>query len=538
MSTLGHHWISGRPVAGDGERFHALDPTSSAELPFSFAEATADEIEQAMAGAATAHQAWKRLPRQRRVDLLRAIAAGIEALGDELSERAHHETGLPLARLAAERGRTTAQLLSFADLVAEGSFLDLRVDTAQAEREPIPRPDLRSWQQALGPVVVFGASNFPLAFSVAGGDTASALAAGCPVVVKGHPCHPGASELVARQISRAVESLDLPAGTFSLLHGRGHEVGSTLVAHPEARAVGFTGSFAGGKALFDRAVSRERPIPVYAEMGSVNPVFLLPGALSRNPGRLAAETAVSATLGVGQFCTQPGILVVLEGEAADQMGHELGRALVGQAPGTLLSEGIHRAFDAGVDRLRSTPEVAPLIEGSGDSGRWAAPREEGARAVGFRVSGEAFLGAPELREEVFGPVTLLVVCRNLEEMLEVARGLDGQLTATVHAGEEDLAALETLVPILEERAGRLVFGGFPTGVEVCPSMVHGGPYPATMDGRSTSVGTMAIRRWTRPVCYQGMPESMLPAELRNPNPEGLLRLVDGVWSREAIPGAR
>lgn len=527
MELRGNQKIGSAETREGRDEFQAVDPKTGEALEPRYAEATEAEVDRAFALAAAAHRSWKPLPRARRADLLERIADEIEALGDGLLERAERETALPASpRLAGERGRTTGQLRMLAAAVREGSFLEPRIDRAQPDRQPLPKPDVRSLRQPIGPVAVFGASNFPLAFSVAGGDTAAALAAGCPVVVKAHPHHPGTSEMAASAIRRAVDALGLPEGTFSLVHGRTPAVGAALVTHPEARAVGFTGSFAGGKALFDLAASRPRPIPVYAEMGSTNPVFLLPGALAERADELAEGVTGSVTLGAGQFCTNPGLLIAVRGEGTERFAAALARKLEAAPLGTLLHAGIRAGYDTGLERLRSVAGVSPLTSAPADG----TPGCD-VRPAAFRTDAATFRSHPELGEEVFGPATVLVECSSAEDLLGLSRGLGGQLTATVHGTAEDIEAFAGLTEILEEKAGRLVFGGYPTGVEVCPSMHHGGPFPATTDPASTSVGTAAIRRFTRPVCYQNAPPGVLPAELRDENPEGLLRLVDGEWSR-------
>lgn len=471
-----------------------------------FEDATPAEIDRTLDHASAAHRELKKLPRERRALLLERIAEEIEALGEELIELAGRETHLPPARLASERGRTTGQLRLFAEHVREDAWLDVRIDRALPERRPLPRPELRRIERALGPVVVFGAGNFPLAFSVAGGDTAAALAAGCPVVVKAHPHHPGTCELVARAIEKAVVATGMPAGTFALLHGRSEQVGRALVTHPATKAVAFTGSLRGGKALFDLAMARPEPIPVYAEMGSINPVFVLPRALEERGEEIAEGLAGSVTLGVGQFCTKPGLVLVVAGEASERFAQKLAERLAAVPPGTMLHAGVRRGYLAGLERWRGA-EARALLD--------PAQAEGQARAALFCTGAASLRAHPELAEEVFGPATLLVECADATELEKAAQELRGQLTATVHAAGDDLASFEELVGILEEKAGRLVFGGFPTGVEVCAAMHHGGPFPATTDVRSTSVGTAAIRRFTRPVCYQGAPQEVLPVELRD-----------------------
>lgn len=527
LELEGQQWIGGSPSRLGAETFQAVDPTSEASFGPEYVDATAEEIQRALELATQAHHQMAELPRHRRAELLRAIADAIEGLGEPLLERAAAETALPLPRLRGERGRTTSQLRTFAEQVRQGSYLEASIETAQPDRQPIPKPDLRKMRQAVGPVVVFGASNFPLAFSVAGGDTASALAAGCPVVVKAHPHHPGTSELVAAAITRAVAETGFPEGTFSLLHGRGHGVGIQLVQHPQTRAVAFTGSLRGGKALFDLAMARPEPIPVYAEMGSVNPFVILPEQLRQEGAQLAQGLAGSVSLGVGQFCTNPGLVVALECEALDTFAADLGSQLDAAAEGTMLHAGIRDAYLRGIEALSIHDGVRPLT---------ASPSSDGTsvRAAAYRTDGATFLAHPELGHEVFGPVTLLVGCSDVDQLGEVLRSLDGQLTATVHGTDSDLQVHRPLVRILEDKVGRLLFAGFPTGVEICPAMHHGGPYPATTDAATTSVGSAAIQRFSRPICYQDAPQAMLPVELRDGNPDGLWRLIDGEWSQAAV----
>lgn len=534
MNLHGRHLLGSERSALGTSTYTGVDPTTGSALDPIYTDATSDEIEQAVALAQAAHPAFEQAGRARRADLLERIADEIETLGDTLLARMHAETALPLARAAGERGRTVGQLRGFATLVRDGSWLDPRIDRAQPERQPLPKPDVRSLQRALGPVAGFGASNFPLAFSVAGGDTASALAAGCPVVVKGHPAHPGTSELLGEAIARAVAALRLPAGVFSLLHGAGHEVGERLVAHPGIRAVGFTGSLRGGRALFDLAARRPEPIPVYAEMGSVNPVFLLPAAVEARGNAIAASLAASVTNGVGQFCTNPGVVVMHTGVAPHSGSHDrfldaLADHLRDAAAGVMLHRGIADAYRTGLARLAEHEDVETLVPTRALDGETAE-----VYPAALVTDAAAFIQDEALREEVFGPVTLVVRCTSLAEMLDVARAVPGQLTATVHHEDDELQQHGELLDLLGQRVGRLVFNGFPTGVEVCPAMVHGGPYPATTVASSTSVGSAAIARFLRPVAYQDAPPEVLPAELRDANPEGLLRLVDGEFTRRSL----
>ena len=496
---------------GAGTAFTATDPTSRSTLAPTFRDATSAQVEEAVALAAAACTAFENAGRQARADLLRRIAERIEALGDTLLERAGAETGLPAGRLQNERGRTCNQLRLFATQVENGSCLDVVDEPADPERQPLPRPGLRRVNRALGPVVVFGASNFPLAFSVAGGDTASALAAGCPVVVKAHPRHPGTSELVGRAIQEAVTADPrLPEGTFSMVHGSDHSVGLALAQHPDTRAVAFTGSLGGGRALLDAAAARSRPIPVFAEMGAVNPVFLLARRLQKDPEGLAKTFAGSVALGVGQFCTCPGLIAVPAGDAADRFVATLTDALAETPAAPMLHDGIHAGFRHAFGKLAEIDGVEALVTPQLPDDTHASPGL--ATTTGARVSAN-----PEIAEEVFGPSTLVVRCEGLDGLVALAEALPGQLTATLHADDEDLAAADSLMPLvhaLEQRAGRLVFNSVPTGVEVAAGMVHGGPWPATTDARFTSVGTQATMRFLRPVCYQDWPEALLPADLR------------------------
>jgi 2,5-dioxopentanoate dehydrogenase len=533
-SLHGFSLVAGDRGAPGGRTFRAVNPAGGPPLAPDFHEAAPAEADRALELARAAQAPFAETAGETRATLLEAIAAGIEELGDALIARAAAETGLPAARLTGERARTCGQLRLFAQVVREGSWVDARLDPALPERRPLPRPDVRRLLRPVGPVVVFGSSNFPLAFSTAGGDTASALAAGCPVVVKAHRAHPGTAELVAGAVTRAVAAVGLPPGVFSQLHGEGATLGMRLVRHPATAAVGFTGSQAAGRALHDAAASRPRPIPVFAEMSSLNPVFLLPGALRERGAEIAAGLLASFTLGVGQFCTKPGLVFAVRGEATEAFLTALGTAVRAAPCGTMLTPGIRAAFLANQERLLATAGVAPWAGGSGEP---AAERHE-ARPVVARTTAANFLAHPELAEEAFGPFTLVVEAPDLAALAACAAALSGQLTATLHGTPEDLAAAGALRPLLEERAGRLVLNGFPTGVEVCPAMHHGGPYPATTDSRFTSVGTAAILRFARPVCYQGFPDALLPPALQDANPLGLLRLVDGRPTREPLAARR
>ncbi|WP_128546399.1 aldehyde dehydrogenase (NADP(+)) [Larkinella soli] len=506
--------------------FQAINATTGEPLSGTFEETTAQEVDQACGRAADAFPVYRKLSGEAKARFLERIADEIMALGPELLERAHLETALPLARLTGERGRTVGQLRLFAQYVRAGSWVDARIDPALPDRQPLPRPDLRQMLIPLGPVGIFGASNFPLAFSVAGGDTASALAAGCPVVVKAHPAHPGTSELVGQAIRRAVEACGLPEGVFQMVHGTGTEVGMAIVQHPLIKAIGFTGSFRGGKAIYDAAVRRPEPIPVYAEMGSTNPVFFLPAILKDKGLSLAQAYVDSVTLGVGQFCTNPGLAIVKQSDGGDAFLSQARLAMTQTKPAPMLTQGIFQAYSNGVEKLSAISRVH--IASKTDT--TVTDYAHGHPTL-LSTTADAFLEHPELAEEVFGPSSLMVVADTKEEMMSVARNLEGHLTATVHGTPEELLEYADLLEVLAQKVGRLVINGFPTGVEVSHAMNHGGPYPATTDVRTTSVGTNAIRRFARPVCYQGFPEELLPDELKTANPLNIWRLVDGEWQR-------
>jgi NADP-dependent aldehyde dehydrogenase len=529
MELHGKNIIAGDIVESPGKKFQGFAPASGESIEPQFEEATADHVGRALEAAERAFHEFRKFPAERRATFLEKIADEILALGDALIERAHAETALPKDRLTGERGRTVNQLRMFADLIREGSWVDARIDRAIPDRQPLPKPDLRRMLIPFGPVAVFGASNFPLAFSAAGGDTASAFAAGCPVVVKAHPAHPGTSEMVSRAIASAAAATGMPAGVFSMLHGVGHEVGTGLVKHPLTRAVGFTGSLRGGRALFDAAASRPDPIPVYAEMGSVNPVFILPGALRERADTIAEGLKNSVMMGVGQFCTSPGLAVGLRDDNFAKFSEKITGLFESAQPGTMLYPGILQGFEAGVKKL-SAIEGLRMTQSKIEPN----PTKTEARPDLFATDAKTFLRHHELGEEVFGPSTVVVSCDSREELERIARGLEGHLTATIHGTADDLRDHAWLVAILENKVGRLLFNGFPTGVEVCPSMQHGGPYPATSDARTTSVGTAAIERFARPICYQNFPQEALPVELQNANPRGIWRLVDNQLTKEGF----
>jgi NADP-dependent aldehyde dehydrogenase len=510
-SVIGYARGAGKDAAGQ-----AVHAANGEKLEPVYITATVEETNQAVEMAAAAFPIYSALSGKERGAFLRAIAGEIEGVVDDIAERGVLETGLPDARLRGETVRTVGQLRLFAALVEEGSWVDARIEHAQPERAPLPKPDIRSMLRPLGPVAVFCASNFPVAFSVAGGDTAAALAVGCPVVVIAHHAHPGVAEIVGQAVLRAALATNMPEGVFSLLYGGGKRVGVPVVQHPAIQAVGFTGSRAGGTALMEVAANRPQPIPVYAEMSSVNPVVILPGALDRGEEALAEAFFNSLTLGVGQFCTNPGLVFLPEGKGLAFLGRL--KELVGAStPGTMLTEGIGKAYAEAVEAFAGTPGVETLSR--------CAASGAGAPAV-FTVSVRRFLEEDLLQGEMFGPAALIVQ-GSLEEIEATVPELEGQLTATIHGTEEELARHASLVAALTRKAGRVIFNGFPTGVEVCHSMVHGGPYPSTSDGRSTSVGTMSIQRFVRAVAYQAFPQACLAPELQDANPLGIWRMVDG-----------
>lgn len=529
MLLTGKNFI-GQSVSSSGsETFTAFTPRTSAALEPAYHEATTEEITRAVDLAAEAAGVLRELGAERTAKFLLAVRDEINSLGDALIERADQETGLGLDRLRGERDRTLNQFKMFAHLVTEGSWVDARIDTANPDRKPLPKPDVRRMLQGIGPVAVFGASNFPLAYSVAGGDTASAFAAGNPVIVKAHPAHPGTSELVATAIARAVKANGLPEGVFSMVHGRSPVVSLALVNHPKLKAVGFTGSLRAGRALFDAASKRPEPIPVYAEMGSVNPVFILPGTLDANPEGLADGVFRSVTLGVGQFCTCPGLVFGVDSEKMNRFQTKLIENFEQGAPATMLNAGIAKNYSDQFEKFKALAGV------QSHSARKAANQQstEGVPAV-FTVPAETWTRTEALREEIFGPATVVVHCGSEEELLKAARQMEGSLTATIHGTPEELHRNKALVDVLTEKAGRLIFNGYPTGVEVGPAMNHGGPYPATTDSKFTSVGTAAIYRFARPVCYQNFPDSALPVELQNANSRNIWRTVNGQFTRDAL----
>jgi len=519
---IGRSLIGFREGAGSGDPSYAINPVTGQRLEPAFVPASSEEVDLAARLSAEAFDVYRRLPGRARGAFLRTIAAKIEAISTEIVERAGQETALPAGRLQAETARTCNQLRLFAQVAEEGWWVNARIDRAEPDRKPAPKPDIRSMLQPLGPVVVFGASNFPLAFSVAGGDTASALAGGNTVIVKAHAAHPGTSELVGRAVQEAVRECGLPEGVFSLLFGSGSQIGTALMKHPLVRAGGFTGSRAAGRTLMDVAAARPEPIPFYAEMSSTNPVFILPGALREQGEQIAAGLHASFTLGAGQFCTKPGMVFLPRGTEATAFADKLRQMVSASAPYHLLTKTIQSSYEAAVSKRKSETEVKLTAHGA----QHEAAAGFAVSSVLFETDIASFLGS-DLESEIFGPTTLMVQHSSRDQVLTVARSLEGHLTATIHGTEQDLHDFADLVAILETKVGRLVFNGFPTGVEVCDAVVHGGPYPSTSDGRSTSVGSNAIFRFTRLVCYQGFPDSALPEELKDSNPLGIWRMVNG-----------
>ena len=497
----GKHLIAGEWI-GTKDVFESEPATGSAHK---FSVGTPELVASAAEAAEEAFWSFGYASRQTRADFLNAIADEIEARADAITQIGSEETGLPTARLQGERGRTTGQLRLFASHILAGDYLDRRVDEALPDRAPLPRPEIKLMQRPVGPVGVFGASNFPLAFSTAGGDTAAALAAGCPVVVKGHSAHPGTGEIVAEAIHAAIKSCDLHPGVFSFIQGGTREVGAALVQHPLIKAVGFTGSLAGGRALFDLCAQRPEPIPFFGELGSVNPMFFMPAALANRGAEIAAGWAGSLTMGAGQFCTNPGISVVVAGPDADAFVEAATKALEPIGPQTMLTDGIAAAYRSGHATIAGTQGVQELLTSTCDL-RNATPYL-------FATTGENWLANEELGEEVFGPLGMIVIAKDMDEMRTIAKALQGQLTCTLHLDDADAEDARSLMPILERKAGRILANGFPTGVEVSEAMVHGGPYPASTNFGATSVGTMSIRRFLRPVSYQNIPAAVLPTDI-------------------------
>jgi len=530
MALTGQHYIGGIPSAESADVFHSRNPATGEILATEFHEATQGEIDAAVSAAVTAFDPYRQKLAESRADFLEAIAEETIALGDAFLEQTSSETGYPLPRCSAERDRAVGHTRQFAQLIREGSWVDARIDSGDPGRQPMPKPDVRSLMQPIGPVAIFGASNFPIAISVLGADTMSALASGCPVVIKAHPAHPGTCEMAAQAILAAAERTGMPSGIFSLLHGRGNEVGTGLVEHPGITAAAFTGSLAGGRALFDVASRRDVPIPFYAEMGSVNPLFVLPGALGERSAALAKGFVGALTQGVGQFCTNPGLVVGLQSEAWENFAQLTSEEVTATSPATMLHAGIHQAYLNGLTARKNSPSVDLLAcsDEAPDVNRLeAAPHL-------FSTNPQGLLDDPMLLDELFGPVSTFASCGEPEELLTIANALEGSLSATIHGTEEDLREHHELVSILQKKTGRLIFNGFPVGLEVCHSIHHGGPYPATTHSHYTSVGTRGIERFVRPVCYQDWPDSLLPIELQDANPRGVMRLVNGERTRGEV----
>ena len=530
MTLTGHSLIAGQPVAGNGKTTTGFNPATNQPLEPAYSLITEEQLKTATAAAAEAFLSFSSLDPESHAAFLEAIADNIEAIGEELITRAGQETGLPAARLQGERARTSGQLRLFAGVVRQGDFRGVRIDPAIPDRAPLPRPDIRQRQIPLGPVAVFGASNFPLAFSTAGGDTASALAAGCPVVFKAHNAHPGTSELVGQAVTKAVKDHGLHPGVFSLIYGPGSSIGQALVADPAIKAVGFTGSQSAGIALMRTAANRPEPIPVYAEMSSLNPVFVFEGALTGGPesiNALAQQYVTSVTGSSGQLCTSPGLLFAPAGEAGDKLAASVGRAIAACPGQTMLTEGIAHSWNTGTEALGKAAGVELIGQGT------AGSTENAPAPAIFGTEVEQFVSNHVLHEEIFGAASLVIRYNTSDDLLAAARRIEGQLTATLQLTDQDYATAAPLIPVLEQKVGRIIVNGWPSGVVVGHAMVHGGPFPASSDSRTTSVGTLAINRFLRPVAYQNLPQELLPAPLQDANPWHLNRRIDG----DAVPAA-
>jgi len=524
----GKNFIGGTASAKGNKTYKTFNPKDNKETEWTFYEATEEEIDEAVEKASKAFAVFKNISGVKKAGFLRAIADEIQALGEPLIQAYVTESGLSGGRANGERGRTMGQLRAFAELLEQGSWVEATIDTAQPDRKPLPKSDIRKMLEPLGPVAIFGASNFPFAFSTAGGDTASVLAAGCPVIVKSHPMHAATGELVSSAIIRAARRTGMPDGVFSNLNSSGIEVGQQLVMHPKVKGVGFTGSINGGMALYRLANERPELIPVFAEMGSINPVLALPSALEEKGSQWAASYAGSITLGAGQFCTNPGLILGIKGKALDNFVTELGKEIVKIAPSVMLHPNIHNGFEQGKGELsfqKETAVVGSYVE--------AVPSNFAQQMV-LTVSAKDFLKNTVLHREVFGPFSLIVQCMDAEEMENVLDHLEGQLTGTILGSAEELKQYGNIVDALKSRVGRIIFNGVPTGVEVCPSMQHGGPFPASTDSRFTSVGVSAIKRWVRPVSYQDWPQELLPDTLKDENPLGIIRLVNSTYTDKWI----
>jgi NADP-dependent aldehyde dehydrogenase len=524
----GKNYIGNQLSATGNKTFKTFNPLLNIENQWKITEASNAEVNQAAELAAEAYKTYSKISGARKAEFLRAIADEIEALGDDLLQVYSSESGLPNGRAMGERGRTLGQLRAFANHVEEGNWVDASIDTAQPERKPMPKVDLRKMNVALGPVVVFGASNFPFAFSTAGGDTAAAFAAGCPVIVKSHPMHAATGEMVSSAVIKAAEKTGMPNGVFSNLNSSGIEVGQVLVQHPKVKAVGFTGSIRGGRALFDIAAKRDEPIPVLAEMGSVNPVIILPHALQNRANALAKTYAGSITLGTGQFCTNPGLIIGLKSDGLTTFVKTLAEEIVKIEPSCMLHPNIAGAYEA--NKANAMAQNGIEVLASYD----AVVKPNYARQVVTTVEGDTFLNNPTLHHEVFGPFSLVVQCENEEQLEEIISNLEGQLTGTIISDDNEIKTFTSTVNALQNRVGRIIFNGVPTGVEVCPSMLHGGPYPASTDSRFTAVGVDSIKRFVRPFTYQDWPNELLPDELKNENPLDILRNINGKHTTQKI----
>lgn len=522
----GFNLVGNRESSKGEKTLQAFSPVQQSSLPEKFAVATEEEVNEAAGMAEKAFAVYSKGTAEQKAVFLETIADEIMALGDELIKRAMLESGLPEARLTGERGRTTGQLKLFASLLREGSWVEAVIDEAMPERQPLPRADLRKMLVPIGPVAVFGASNFPFAFSTAGGDTASALAAGNPVIVKAHESHLGTNEMMATAIKNAVQKCNLPEGVFSFVIGEGPVTGLQLVKHPAIKAIGFTGSYKAGMAIYKAAtLERAVPIPVYAEMSSINPVLLLPNQLKANVSTIAAQLAGSITLGVGQFCTNPGLIFLINDDATETFIHELKEKLSAIPAGVMLNKNVCSNYYAARNKAIKEDHVTVLHEGADESAN-----TKGSPAL-LKVVAADFIANPNLQNEIFGPASLLIISNDKADLLKALENVHGQLTGTVMGNTSDYAAYADCINALSAKVGRLIYNGVPTGVEVCHAMVHGGPFPATTDARSTSVGADAIKRFVRPFCWQDCPQELLPIELKDGNPAGIMRKVNGVYVR-------
>lgn len=523
--NIGHNFIAGQRSAEGTQILQSFNATTGDALAFEFYQATTEEVNRACEAASQAFKSYRHTSPEQRAQFIEAIADELDALGQDFLEIISQETALPLARLQGERGRTSGQMRLFAKVLRRGDFLGARIDTALPERQPLARPDLRQLKIGVGPIAVFGASNFPLAFSTAGGDTASALAAGCPVVVKAHSGHMATADQVAQAIERAANKTNMPKGVFNMVYGNG--VGEALVKHPLIQAVGFTGSLKGGRALCDMAAARPQPIPVFAEMSSINPMLMLPTALENRGDQIAQELADSVVMGCGQFCTNPGLILGIKSEAFTRLIHKLTDIMAAKPAQTMLNAGTLKSYASGLSHLQAHQGIQHLT-GQVQQGPQAQPQL-------FKAGVDLLLAGDQLlQEEIFGPTTIVIEVADKTELIKALSSMNGQLTASLIADDSDLEAFADVVPVLEEKAGRLLINGYPTGVEVCDAMVHGGPYPATSDARGTSVGTLAIDRYLRPVCYQNYPQALLPDALKDENPLNIHRLINGELTKATL----